>query len=97
MIAPMYHVIFYDIDLPRTVSYAMQKRINEKKWLNITDGIMDKTVELKTSDGQVALYKTEGEIMTFNVFNSVDNAFYAVCNVKKLNENFLTIIKPETK
>lgn len=87
---PMYHVVFFDVDLPKTALNALNKRIDRNKWINIVDGIIEKTIELKVGE-KTSMYKVVS-VSTFNILNTVDNTFFAVCDVKKITQdkNYIT-------
>ena len=52
------------------------KRININQYLNITDGVIEKQVELEKIPYDIV------NIKTFHIQNSVDNTFFVVCDVK---------------
>lgn len=79
LVEPMFYVIFYDVAFPRTDKYAMKKRINYFKFMNLTDGILQKEVELDKVKYRVIQY------LTFSIVNSVDNTLYLVCDIEKIN------------
>lgn len=84
-IEPMYYGVFYDTDKPKTTYFAMHKRISEKTYFNLTDGMEGKNVELRNVDDKIAKYKINS-ISTFSIFNSVDNHYFAVCDCEKIKE-----------
>jgi len=88
---PMYYVVFYDIDKPKTIGNAMNKRIDRSQWINICDGIIEKTVELDKEMFKII------SVSTFNIINTVDNTLFAVCDVKKLSKNTAYITKTSLK
>ena len=86
-IEPIYYAIFYDVSKPKTLAYAMNKRISEKQWINLTDGIECKEVELRRDDdSKLTHYKVLGHV-TFQIFNTVDNHYYAVFDVKVIPQH----------
>lgn len=78
LIDPMYYAVFYDVTKPKDDRFAMRKRINYFKYINLTDGMEEKTVEL---DG--VKYKIT-EVRSFKVINPVDNTLFLVCDVEKV-------------
>jgi hypothetical protein len=77
LIEPMFYAIFYDVDHPKDVANAMLKRIDKNKYINISDGLIQKNVFLN-KDRYTIL-----SAATFNIVNSIDNTFFVVCDVKK--------------
>ena len=76
--------VFYDKAYPKNTYHAMYKRVNEKQWTNLLDGIDGKTVELrKNEEAKLEKYKVL-EHRTFNMFSSVENVMYAVFDIEKL-------------
>lgn len=82
LIEPMYYAVFFDVDLPQTVQYALNKRMDQKQYNNLTDGIEGKNLELQTINGKVSLYRLIST-KTFLITNTVDNCYYVICEVKK--------------
>lgn len=78
LVEPSYYAVFYDVEKPKDDRFAMRKRINYFKYINLTDGMEEKTVEL---DG--VKYKIV-EVRSFKVINPVDNYFFLVCDVEKV-------------
>ena len=78
LIDPIYYIVFYDVNLPFTSLYAMNKRITEKQFKNIADDMPCKTVSLNDTDYQILNTKT------FNIINTVDNHIFIICEIKKL-------------
>jgi len=78
LIDPMYYAVFYDIAFPRNDKYAMRKKINYYKWMNLTDGIGEKQVELDGSKYVIV------EMRTFKMLNTVDNTLFLICDVIKI-------------
>lgn len=77
--APIYYAVFYDVNKPKTSYFAMHKRISEKQWFNITDGIEGKSVQLRSVDDKIANYKIISQSI-FSILNSVDNSFFVICD-----------------
>ena len=80
---PIYYAIFYDIDKPKNHYNAMNKRILEKQYFNLIDGLEGKEVELRSADGLLGKYRVV-MTSTFHIFNSVDNHFFAIVDCKKI-------------
>ena len=91
LIEPMYHAIFYDVTKPMDVYNAMQLRIDRQKFVNLTDDIIKKQVELKCDD-KWARYNVIS-VKTFCVVNSIDNTYFIVCEVEK-EIDFSSVFKP---
>lgn len=83
MIEPIYYAVLYDIKEPKTVEFAINKRITKKAYENLTDGIEGKEVTIKREDEEPRIYKILS-VSTFNILNSVDNHFICVCDCEKL-------------
>jgi hypothetical protein len=78
--------VFYDKAHPKTSYYAMYKRVNERQWTNLTDGISGKEVELRQNDdAPIVKYKIL-EHRTFQIFNSVENVMYAIFDIEKVKK-----------
>lgn len=82
LIEPIYYAVFFDTVKPRTTEYALNKRITAQMFRNLTDDNGTKTVELKTVTGKVAEFKIIS-VTSFQILNTVDNSFFAVCDCKK--------------
>lgn len=82
MIEPIYYSVFYDVDKPRQVDHAINKRIDEKVFNNLTDDTGPKEVILKI-EGKEINYQIVS-VSTFNISNTVDNHFFVVCDCKKI-------------
>jgi len=79
--------VFYDKAHPKTTYYAMHKRVAEKQFLNLIDGIPGKEVELRQNDeAPIVKYKIL-EHRTFQIFNSVENVMYAIFDIEKVKAN----------
>ena len=78
LIDPMYYAVFYDVALPKDDRYAMRKKITYFKYINLTDDMGQKSVEL---DGVKYNIK---EIRTFKVLNTIDNTLYLIADVEKV-------------
>lgn len=78
LIDPIYYAVFFDINLPATSLYAMNKRITESQFKNIADGLPGKNISLDGKDYQIINTKT------FNIINTVDNHIFIICEVKKI-------------
>lgn len=72
LIEPMYYAVFFLNGIPK------HKRILRSQWINLTDGIIEKTVELESIKYVVI------SIKTFNILNSVDNTHFAICDIQKV-------------
>jgi len=84
LIDPMYHSIYYDVDLPKDCTHAMSLRIDRNKYLNLSDGIMEKEIELTRKGEKKPEHYKIIQVSTFHIQNSVDNTFFVVCDVKKI-------------
>lgn len=91
LIEPMYHAIFYDVTKPMDVYNAMKLRIDRQKFINLTDEIIKKQVELKYDDKWERYNVVSAK--TFNIVNSIDNTYFVVCEVEK-EVDFSTVNKP---
>lgn len=78
LIDPIYYAIFYDIEFPLNLYYAMNKRITKKQFDNLSDNLPFKTVSLDNVNYQILNTKT------FNIVNTVDNHIFLICEIKKL-------------
>jgi len=80
--SPMYYAVFYDVEKPMDIYNAMQKRIDQKLFANLTDGIMIKGVQLKDANGVVSHFNVVST-KTFCITNSLDNTSFVICEVEK--------------
>ncbi len=83
MIAPTYYAVFYDIKKPKNISTAMYKRVQESTYNNLTDGFPDKQVELRNGEDILRNYRIIN-VCTFSIFNTIDNAYYCICDCEKV-------------
>lgn len=91
-----YVAVFYDIDKPKTWLYAMNKRIPERLFNNLCDGFEGKQVELRANDDFLANYTVVAH-RTFQIFNSIDNCYYVICDCKKVKLGDLSPDNPPKK
>lgn len=85
MIEPIYYAVFYDVARPKNHMYAMNKRVLEKQYNNLTDDCGGKEIELRSYDDKIAKYRVLNHC-TFSIFNSVDNHYFVVCECEKIKE-----------
>ncbi len=79
LVEPMYYAIFYDVAFPKNDKYAMKKRINYFKYLNLTDDVFfNKEVELDKVKYRILSHST------FTISNTVDNHLFVICDVEKI-------------
>ncbi len=76
-IDPMYYGVFFDVDKPEMAAIAT--RIEQIKYLNISDNLIQKEVKLLMPDGEFKWYMVLSA-RSFKIENSVDNTYFAVCN-----------------
>jgi len=79
-----YIAIFYDRTLPKTYYYAMYKRVSEKTWANLLDGVMPKEVELRQNDEAPIIKYRVVEHRTFQIFTMLENQMYAVFDCERI-------------
>lgn len=77
LVDPMYYVVFFDVDDLKNIS--RNKRVHKNEFKNIIDGYSEKEITLENN----TKYKIV-EVRTFNIRNTVDNTFFAVCDIQKL-------------
>lgn len=82
-IQPIFYAIFYDMEKPKTIKYAMHKRIDASIYRNLTDDNGIKEVELKDHEGNVSRYRIPS-MLTFKIENSIECNLYVVCNCEKI-------------
>ncbi len=85
-IEPIYYAVFYDLEKPKQIQYAMNKRIDRSQYKNLIDDMEGKTVELRTNGGVPANYKIIS-VATFIITNTVDNHLFVVCDCEKINDD----------
>jgi hypothetical protein len=79
LVEAMYFAIFFDVDKPRNDKFAIKRRINYAKYINLTDEVVpDKEVELDEIKYKIV------DHLTFNIINSVDNHHILVCGIEKI-------------
>lgn len=79
LVEPMYYAIFYDVAFPKNDKYAMKKRINYFKYLNLTDDVFfNKEVELDKVKYRILSHST------FTISNTVYNHLFVICDVEKI-------------
>lgn len=82
-ISTIFYAVFYDIKKPKTIAYAMHKRIDETLFKNLTDGMGIKEVELKDHHGNISRYRVPA-ISTFLIQNTVDRNLFVICDCEKI-------------
>jgi hypothetical protein len=60
----------------------MNKRIPERLFNNLCDGFVGKEVELRSADDKIFRYRILNH-STFQIFNSIDNNYFVICDCKK--------------
>jgi hypothetical protein len=83
MIEPMYHAVFFDTDIPQTRGNALNKRIKLKEYLNLTDEFPGKEVQLLPHGSEDPSTYIVTSVKTFHIYNTVDNSFFVICEVKR--------------
>lgn len=79
LVDAMYFAVFFDMAQPKDDRFAMKKRINYFKYLNITDGIVfNKEIELDKVKYRIKAHST------FSIINSIDNHHFVICDVEKI-------------
>lgn len=86
LIQPMYYAIFYDNAYPKIERFAQNKRISRLQYLNLTDGMGSKTVELIDKEGKNFNYVIT-QTSTFHIVNSCDNTYFVICNCDKITNH----------
>lgn len=83
MIEPIYYAVLYDVAKPKTVEFAVNKRITRNSYVNLTDGIEGKEVTIKGDETKI--YKVLS-VATFSILNTVDNHFFVICDCEKIKK-----------
>lgn len=82
MVEPMFYAVFFDVDKPQTVENSINKRIQQKEFNNLVDeAVPDKEVLLAIDNVQHWYIITSRK--TFQIWNTVDNHFFIVLEIKK--------------
>lgn len=74
--------VFYDDRYPKDLHFAMHKKLSRKEWINLSDGIEGKLVQLREQNGDWSNYKITSQ-MNFNVDGVISNETYGIFICKK--------------
>lgn len=90
MTQPIFYAIFYDVAFPKTYHHSMFKVVTKAVFENLSEELKDKypiftkEVELKFNDDSPFVKYLVEHVTTFQIYNSVENHVYVVCDIKKI-------------
>lgn len=80
----VYYVVFFDIAKPKDHHNSRYKRVTVELWNNITDGIIEKQLEIEKYQYKLIDVTTFTIASTVNLGENFSDAFFAICNVEKI-------------